>query len=89
MIFTNGRLKAGKNRVVTLPGEQNTLDSYSMLMTSRPALDTPMRAFGGLAIPQSVKQEAVLTCDEWGDKCMKEYLHMTVKGHIGPKTVVL
>jgi len=86
-IFTNGKLKSGKHRVVTAPGDQNRLDRYSVLVTSRPALDTPMRACKSPVIPRSEKEEEVETCGEWGDNCVKSFFYKTVDGWVKPQSL--
>ena len=81
-IFTNNVLKSGRHRIVTAPGEQVHLDRCSVLISERPALDVPMRSFKSPKIPQDKEGSdvKVLTCGEWGDNCVKDFIAKNVKG---------
>ena len=82
-IFTNNRLKSGKHRVFTAPGEQARLDRCSVLVSTRPANKTPMKTFKSPLIPETVSEQAtaeVKTSKQWGDDCVKTFIAVELKG---------
>ena len=82
-IFTNNKLKSGKHRVVTAYGEQAQIDRCCVLVSTRPAHETPMKAFKSPLIPEhsteQIKAE-VMTSKQWGDNCVKVFIEEKVKG---------
>jgi isopenicillin N synthase-like dioxygenase len=82
-IFTNGKLKSGKHRVVTAHGEQSKVDRCCVLVSTRPAHETPMRAFSSDVIPEDLPEKSkveVMTSKQWGDNCVKVFIEEKVKG---------
>ena len=78
-IFTNGKLKSGKHRIYTAPGEQAKVDRYSVLLGTRPAHPTPMKSFKSPMIPEGTSNDAVVTCKVWGDQCVRSFIEAEVK----------
>ena len=81
-IFTNGKLKSGKHRVVTAYKDQSKIDRTCVLVSSRPAHETPMKAFHSPLIPEDSPGQAnatVMTSEEWGDNCVKVFIEEKVR----------
>ncbi|MCJ1375238.1 hypothetical protein MMC20_006472 [Loxospora ochrophaea] len=78
-IFTNNKLKSGLHRVLTAPGEQARSDRISVLVSSRPANQTLMKAFQSPLIPEGSEKAEVVTCKVWGDKCVEDFINNEVK----------
>ena len=82
-IFTNGKLRSGKHRVVHAVGDQAKVDRISVLVSTRPADHTPMKAFERPMIPQAAlnqKEKKTETAIEWGDSHVKGFIkEMNVK----------
>ena len=68
-IMTKDVLKSGKHRVVPPPGEQESMDRYSVLISARLADQTTMRAFKSPMIPQDAPEmlPEPMTSGQWGD----------------------
>ena len=82
-IFTNNKLKSGKHRVVTAYGEQSQIDRCSVLVSTRPGHETPMKAFKSPMIPEDTPEQAkaeVMTSEYWGDLCVRKFIEEKVKG---------
>lgn len=82
-IFTNGKLKSGRHRVVTAHGEQSGVDRVCVLVSTRPSHNTPMRAFESPVIPEYTEEQKALKFESakvWGDGCVKEFIEKNVKG---------
>lgn len=82
-ILTNKVLKSGMHRVVKAPGEQAAYDKYSVLVVSRPADNTPMKAFKSPVIPNNMPEQAiteVMTCKQWGNDKVKAFVEVMTKG---------
>lgn len=60
--FTSGELKSAKHRVVPAPGEQATVDRYSLVYFMRPADETKLKAVYGSEVG---KETEVFTAKEW------------------------
>ena len=76
-LLTNGKLTSGKHRVVHAIGDQAMVDRMSVLVSARPADDTPMRAFKSPMIPETApeqKNERIENAREWGDKHVKDFI---------------
>ena len=76
-IFTNNKLSSGKHRVVTAYGEQAQVDRTSVLISTRPAHETAMRAFESPTIPPTTadrKNDKIMTAKEWGDHRFKGFI---------------
>jgi len=74
-VLTNNILKSGYHRVIPAPGNQVTMDKYSVLLGYRPAHSTPMKPLESPVIPPlDVEQakEPVLSCEDWGAARVKE-----------------
>lgn len=83
VLFTNGLLKSGKHRVVTPPGEQGKFHRYSVLLTTRPASETPMRALDGPLIPVDAPESQdgeVLTAKQWAMRKVRDILDRMERG---------
>ena len=78
-IFTNNKLKSGKHRIYTAPGEQARVDRYSVLLGTRPAHQTPMKAFNSPLIPEGIPNGTVVSCKIWGDQSVKDFIEAEVK----------
>jgi hypothetical protein len=82
-ILTNNILKSGMHRVVQAPGEQAVFDKYSVLVASRPADKTPMKAFKSPLIPNDTLGPAnaeIMTCEQWGNDKVKAFVEVMIKG---------
>jgi isopenicillin N synthase-like dioxygenase len=60
--FTSGELKSAKHRVVPAPGEQATVDRYSVVYFMRPADETKLKAVYGSEVG---KETELFTSKEW------------------------
>lgn len=56
-IMTNGKLKAGKHRVVTPPGPQGKFPRFSVIATNRPANYTLMKSLKSDVIPPETEKQ--------------------------------
>jgi len=82
-LLTNNVLKSGVHRVVKAPGEQAIYDKYSVLVVSRPADKTPMKAFKSPSIPNDAPEPAnaeIMTCEQWGNDKVKAFVEVIIKG---------
>ena len=81
-IFTNDKLKSGKHRVVTAYRDQCRVDRTCVLVSTRPAHNTPMKALKSPAIPPDTAEKEnakIMTAEEWGDNCVKVFIEEKVK----------
>lgn len=81
-IFTNSKLKSGKHRVVTAPGNHAQVDRCCVLVSTRPSHETLMKAFKSPVIPEDTPEQAkaeVMTSKQWGDNCVKVFIDEKVK----------
>lgn len=82
-ILTNGKMASGLHRVLHASGDQARLEKISVLVSARPADNTPMKAFESPMIPQAAldqKHEKIETAKEWGDNRVKDFIkRMNVK----------
>lgn len=82
-IFTNNKLKSGRHRVVTAAGDQAKVDRCSVLVSTRPAHETPMKAFKSPLIPEDTPEQAkaeTMTAKQWGDGCVVTFIKDNVPG---------